>query len=101
MQSLVNFFRSSAPYTVKDMRVVGEVPSHDLKSLRSLIINIGMFLDLVNAAEKTFEIPLLQKELSISFHFISFVFEVICLFLHVVRRRQSVISQCDSDIFKR
>lgn len=49
---------SSAPYTVKDMRVVGEVPSHDLKSLRSLI-NIGMFLDLVNAAEKTFEIPLL------------------------------------------
>jgi len=58
MQSLFNFFRSLPPYKVKDMRDVGEVPSHDLKSLRSLIIDFGVFLDLVNVVEKPFKIGL-------------------------------------------
>jgi len=59
--------KSSTPYIVKDMRDVGEVPYHDLEFLRSLIIGIGMFFDLVNVIEKTFKIPLLQKKLSLSF----------------------------------
>ena len=54
MESLVNFFKFSAPYIKKDMRDVGEVPVHNLESLRSLIIDVGMFLNLVNVVEKTF-----------------------------------------------
>jgi hypothetical protein len=40
---------------------------HNLESFRSLIIDVRMFLDLVNVVEKTFEILLLQKELFVSF----------------------------------
>jgi len=52
-----------APYIEKEMRDVGEMQTHKLESLRSLIIDVGMFLDLVNVVKKTFEIPLLKKEL--------------------------------------
>jgi len=37
------------------------------ESLRSLIKYVRMFLDLVNVVEETFEIPLLQKGLFVSF----------------------------------
>jgi len=40
------------------------VSAHQFESLRSLIINVGMFIDLVNVVERSFEILLLQKELS-------------------------------------
>jgi len=68
MESLVNFFKFSAPYIKKDMRDVGEVPTQNLESFRSLIIDVEMFLDLFNVIEKIFEIVLLQKELSVSLH---------------------------------
>jgi hypothetical protein len=50
------------------MRDVGEVSTYKSESLRSLIKDVKMFLDLVNGVEHTFEIPLLQKELSVSFY---------------------------------
>jgi len=43
------------------------VPIHSFESLRSLIIDVRMFLDMVNVIEMSFEVPLLQKELSVSF----------------------------------
>jgi len=43
------------------------VPTHYFESLRSLIIDVGMFFDFLNVVKKTFEIPLLQKELFVSF----------------------------------
>jgi hypothetical protein len=49
------------------MKDIGEVSVHNLETLRSLIIDIGMFLDLDNVVEKTFEIPLFQMELFVSF----------------------------------
>jgi len=61
MQSLVYFIKFSAPYIKNDIRDVGEVPTYNLESLRNLIIDVGMFLVLVNVVEKTFEILLLQK----------------------------------------
>jgi len=39
------------------MRDVEEVLVHNLESLRNLIIDVGMFIDLVNVVKKTFEIP--------------------------------------------
>ena len=69
---------------MKDVRGVGEVSVHNLESLRSLIIYVGMFLDLVNVIENRFEIPLLQKELSVKFC-LSLNF---CLYLHVIRKRK-------------
>jgi len=50
MQSLVNFLKFSAPYIVKNMSDVEEVSSHDLESLKNLIIE--MFFDFVNVIEK-------------------------------------------------
>jgi hypothetical protein len=55
----LSFFKSSTSYTVKDIRDVGDVPTHKLESLRSLIKNIGMLLDMVNVVEETFKIHLL------------------------------------------
>jgi hypothetical protein len=72
---------SSAPYIGKEIRDVGEVPTHKLESLRSLILpthkleslrslilNVEMFLDLINVVGKTFKIPFLQKDI-LSFQF--------------------------------
>jgi len=56
-----------APYIEKEMRDVGEMQTNKLESLRNLIIDVGMFLDLVNVVKKTFEIHLLKKELSVHF----------------------------------
>jgi len=38
---------SSAPYIEANMRDVGDVSEHYFESLRSLIIDVGMFLDLL------------------------------------------------------
>jgi len=37
---------------------VGDVSAHQFESLRSLIRDIGMFLDLNNVVESSFEIPI-------------------------------------------
>jgi len=91
------FLQSSTPYIAKEMRDVGEVPVHNLESLRSLIIDVGMFFDLVNDVEKPFEIPLFKR----NYTFIPFVLEVLCLFRHVVIRGQNVLFESNSDIFRR
>jgi len=52
---------------VKNIRDVGDVPAHKLESLRSLIKDVAMLHDMVNVVEETFEIHLLQLELSVSF----------------------------------
>jgi len=44
------FFKSSAPYIVENLRDVG-VLVHLFESLRSLIQDVGMLLDLDNAVE--------------------------------------------------
>jgi len=62
-----NFFKCSTPYIERNLRDVGEVSSHYFESLRSLVIDVGVFLDMVIVIERSFEIPLLQKELSVSF----------------------------------
>jgi len=36
-----------------------------------------------------------------TFRFISIVFEILCLFLHVVRRRQNVLFEFESDFFRK
>ena len=61
------FFKSLAPYIEKEMRYVGEVPTHKFESLRSLIMNGGILSNMVNVVEKTFKIHLLQLEISVSF----------------------------------
>lgn len=83
---------------MKDIGGVGEVPSRVLGSLRSLIIDIRMFLDLVNVVEKIFEISLLQNELSISFHLSLKFFVCSCTWSE---EKKSALSQSDSDIFRR
>jgi len=45
------------------------VSAHYFETLRILIIDVEMFLDLINVIEKTFEILFLQKELFVSFQF--------------------------------
>ena len=50
-QSLINLFEYAAPYIEIEMRDVKEVPTHKTESLRSLIMNVGIFLDLVNYVE--------------------------------------------------
>jgi len=72
---------SSIPYIVKDIRDIGEVPTYIIESLRSLIKDVGMFIDLVNVVENTFEIPLIQMELSIS------LLLSLNLTLHMIQKR--------------
>jgi len=84
MRSLVNFLKSSALYIEENLKDNGEMASHYFESLRNLIIDVGMCLDLVNVVEKIFEIHLLQKKLFVSFQlFLKFF---VCLII----RRQSV-----------
>jgi hypothetical protein len=78
MQSLVNFLKSPAPYTEGNLRDVGEVSGHYFESLRSLIKDVGTFLDSVNAVENIFEIPLIQKEVSVSFQLSLKSFDCFC-----------------------
>jgi len=40
---------------------------HKFESLRSLIRDVGIFLNLVNVVERSFEIPFIQIKLSVSF----------------------------------
>ncbi|RHN41617.1 hypothetical protein MtrunA17_Chr8g0367971 [Medicago truncatula] len=47
MRSLVNFFKSSTLYTERNSRDVGEVATHYFESLKSLIINVEMFLGIL------------------------------------------------------
>jgi len=61
------FFMSSAPCIARKLKDVGEVLARKFESLRSLIIDVWMFLNLDNIVERSFEIPLLQMEFSISF----------------------------------
>jgi len=98
VQGVLNFLKSSTLYIFKNLRDVGEVSSHNLESIRSVIIDVGIFLDLVNVIESLFEIPLLQMELPC---FIPIVLEVLCLFRHVDRRGQNVLSDFDSDFFRK
>jgi len=64
-KSHVNFLKSLAPYIGKEFRDVGGVSAHKTEYLRRLIMNVEMFLDLVNVVEKTFEIPLMKNKLSV------------------------------------
>ena len=59
------FFKSLAHYIRRDMRDIGEVPSHKLEFLRSLTIDVEMFPYLVHDFEKKFVIPLRQLKSSI------------------------------------
>jgi len=65
--SLIYVVKSSTPCIGRNLREPVEVPIHSFESLRSLIIDVRMFLDMVNVIEMSFEVPLLQKELSVSF----------------------------------
>ncbi|AET02080.1 short-chain dehydrogenase/reductase [Medicago truncatula] len=66
VSSRAGTMESSTPCMEENQRDIGEVSTHKFKSLRSFQ-DVGMLLDLVNAIERSFEIPLLQLELSLSF----------------------------------
>jgi len=62
-KELFRFLKSSAPFIKRNLRDVGEVSGHKFESLRSLIQDIEMFLDMINAVENSFEILLLRNKL--------------------------------------
>jgi len=70
-RELLCFFKSSAPCIERNLRDVGKVTPHISESLRSLIRDVRMFLDMVNIVAMSFEIPLLPKELYCSWSSLS------------------------------